>query len=65
MSEKPNPCNLKLVLLFDPQDQSCSVYSHNLTIEDASKKLDELVYMQRTTQMTARRVGRNSHGFSP
>ena len=42
MSEKPNPCNLKLVLLFDPQDESCSICSHNLTAEDASQKLDEL-----------------------
>jgi hypothetical protein len=42
MSEKPNPRNLKLVLLFDPQDESCSICSHNLTAEDASQKLDEL-----------------------
>jgi len=42
MSEKPNPCNLKLVLLFDPQDESCSICNHNLTAEDASQKLDDL-----------------------
>ena len=42
MSENPNPCDLKLVILFDPRDESCSVFSHNLTIEDASQALDEL-----------------------
>jgi hypothetical protein len=42
MSEKPNPCNLKLVMLFDPRDESCSVFSHNLSAEDASQELDEL-----------------------
>jgi len=42
MSEKPNPCNLKLVILFDPREESCSVFSHNLSAEDASQELDEL-----------------------
>jgi hypothetical protein len=39
MSEKPNPCNLKLVILFDERDESCSVFSHNLSAEDASQEL--------------------------
>jgi hypothetical protein len=42
MSEKPNPCNLKLVMLFDPRDESYSICSHNLSAEDARQKLDEL-----------------------
>ncbi|MGE5114245.1 MAG: hypothetical protein ACM3JB_25570 [Acidobacteriaceae bacterium] len=42
MSENPNPCDLKLVILFDPRDESCSVFSHNLSVEDASQALDEL-----------------------
>ena len=42
MSEKPNPCNLKLVILFDPRDESCCVFSHNLSVEDANQELYEL-----------------------
>jgi len=42
MPEKPNPRELRMVILFDPQDESCSICSHNLTAEDASQKLDEL-----------------------
>jgi len=42
MPEKPNPCNLKLVILFDPRDESCCVFSHNLSAEDASQELDQL-----------------------
>jgi len=42
MSEKPNPCNLKLVVLFDPRDESCCICSHNLSAEDASREVDEL-----------------------
>ena len=42
MSENPKPCDLKLVILFDPRDESCSVFSHNLSVEDASQALDEL-----------------------
>jgi hypothetical protein len=36
MSENPNACDLKLVILFDPRDESCSVFRHNLSVEDAS-----------------------------
>ena len=42
MSEKPNPCHLKLVMLFDPRDESYSICSHNLSAEGARQKLDEL-----------------------
>mgnify|MGYP005825535699 CR=1 FL=1 len=42
MSEKPNPCNLKLVILFDERDESRWVFSHNLTAEDASQELGQL-----------------------
>lgn len=42
MPEKPNPCNLKLVVLCDPEDESCCVWRHNLGPEDARQKLDEL-----------------------
>ena len=42
MSEKPNPCNLKLVMVFDLRDESCCLCSHNLSAEDASQELDEL-----------------------
>ena len=42
MSEKPNPCRLELVLLFDPRDESYSIWSHNLSAEDARRKLNEL-----------------------
>jgi hypothetical protein len=42
MPEKPNPRELRMVILFDPQDESCNICSHNLTAEDASQKLDEL-----------------------
>jgi len=75
---RSNPRNLKLVMLFDPRDESYGICSHNLSAEGARQKLDELrakVFspspsvnpriVQRTTPMTARRVGRNSHGFSP
>ena len=37
MSETPNPCDLKLVILFDPREESCTVFSHNLSAEDASQ----------------------------
>ena len=42
MSEKPNPCHPKLVMIFDPRDESCTICSHNLSAEDAKQKLDEL-----------------------
>jgi hypothetical protein len=42
MPEKANPCNLKLVILFVEEDESCGVFSHNLSAEDASQELDEL-----------------------
>lgn len=42
MPERPNPCNLKLVVLCDPEDESCCVWRHNLSPEDARQKLDEL-----------------------
>lgn len=42
MSEKPNPYHLELVLLFDPRDESYSICSHNLSAEDARRKLNEL-----------------------
>jgi hypothetical protein len=42
MSEKPNPCNLKLVMLFEPRDESYCICSHNLSPEDARHELDEL-----------------------
>ena len=42
MSENPNPCKLKLVILFDERDESRCVFSHNLSAEDASQELDEL-----------------------
>jgi hypothetical protein len=28
MPEKPNPRELRMVILFDPQDESCSICSH-------------------------------------
>jgi hypothetical protein len=42
MSEKPNPCNLKLVILFGERDESRCVFSHNLSAEDASQEVDQL-----------------------
>ena len=42
MSENPNPCKLKLVILFDERDESRCVFSHNLSAEDASQELDQL-----------------------
>ena len=42
MPEKTNRRNLKLVILFDPRDESCGVFSHNLSEEDASQELDQL-----------------------
>ena len=42
MSEKPNRCNLKLVMLLDPRDESYSICSHNLSAEDARQELDQL-----------------------
>jgi hypothetical protein len=42
MSEKPNPCNLKMVLLFNPRRESCCICYHNLSPEDARQELDEL-----------------------
>jgi len=42
MPEKPNPRELRMVILFDPQDESFCVFSHNLSAEDASPELDEL-----------------------
>ena len=42
MPEKPNPRNLKMVILFDPRDESFCVFSHNLSAEDASQELDQL-----------------------
>ncbi len=42
MPEKPNPRELRMVILFDPQDESFCVFSHNLSAEDASQELDEL-----------------------
>ncbi len=42
MSEKPNPCKLKLVMLFDPRDESCCVCSHNLAAEDARRETEVL-----------------------
>jgi hypothetical protein len=42
MPEKPNPCELRMMILFDPQDESFCVFSHNLSAEDASQELDEL-----------------------
>ena len=42
MSEKPNPCKLKLVMLLDPRDESYSICSHNLSAEEARQELDEL-----------------------
>jgi len=33
---------LKLVMLFDPRNQSCSICSHNLDAEDASQEVVEL-----------------------
>jgi len=42
MSEKPNPCHLKLVMLFNPRDESYSICSHNLSAEGARQNLDEL-----------------------
>ena len=42
MSEKPNPCNLKLVILFDERDESRCVFSHNLSAEDATQEVAEL-----------------------
>ena len=42
MPEKPNSRELKMVILFDPRDESFCVLSHNLSAEDASQELDEL-----------------------
>jgi hypothetical protein len=42
MSEKPNRSNLKLVILFDERDESRCVFSHNLSVEDASQEVDQL-----------------------
>ena len=42
MPEKPNPRELRMVILFDPQDDSFCVFSHNLSAEDASQELNEL-----------------------
>src|SRR5260370_17902862 len=42
MPEKPNPRELRMVILFDPPDESFCVFSHNLSAEDASQELDEL-----------------------
>jgi hypothetical protein len=42
MPEKPNPRELRMVILFDPQDESFCVFSHNLSTEDASQELEEL-----------------------
>jgi hypothetical protein len=42
MSERPNRCNLKLVMLLDPRDESYSICSHNLSAEDARQELDQL-----------------------
>ncbi|PYX86475.1 MAG: hypothetical protein DMG70_00595 [Acidobacteria bacterium] len=33
---------LKLVMLFDRRNQTCSICSHNLDIEDASQEVAEL-----------------------
>jgi len=42
MPEKPNPRELRMVILFDPQDESFCVFSHNLSAEDTSRELEEL-----------------------
>jgi hypothetical protein len=44
MPEKPNPCNLKLVMVFDlgDGDDLCSISSHNLNAEEAERKWEEL-----------------------
>ncbi len=42
MPEKPNPRELRMVILFDPPDESFCVFSHNLSAEDAGQELDEL-----------------------
>lgn len=42
MSEKSSPRPLSLVLLFDPRDESYSICSHNLSAEDARRKLGEM-----------------------
>ena len=42
MSEKPNRCNLKLVILFDERDEWRCVFSHNLSAEDARQEVDHL-----------------------
>ena len=42
MPENPNPCNLKLTILFVEEDDSCCVWSHNLSAEDADQELEFL-----------------------
>jgi hypothetical protein len=73
MPEKPNPCNLKLVILPVEEDDSCCVWSHNLSAEDATRNWSSCEtkvssplpsinarVTRRNTQMTARCVARNS-----
>jgi len=54
---RSNPRNLKLVMLFDPRDESYSICSHNLRAEGARQKLDEL----RDEGLFAFTVGQPSH----
>lgn len=42
MPEKPNLCNLKLTILFAEEDDSCYLWSHNLSAEDADQELEFL-----------------------
>ena len=51
MPEKPNPRELRMVILFDPPDESFCVFSHNLSAGIKAR------ITRRTTRTTARCVG--------
>ena len=40
--ETQNSVNLKLIMYFDPEDQTFAIWNHNLTAEEASRELDRI-----------------------
>ena len=40
--ETQNSMNLKLIMYFDPEDQTFAIWDHNLPAEEASRESDRI-----------------------